>query len=282
MVARRWCEPSDLEHVDVPDPQPGPDQVVIETSAPSVATSPISSWSRASTRSSRPCRSRPDSRSPAPFAAVGEGVRHVQVGQRVAALLGWGGYAERAVANATDVFPRSPTRSASRTPPALGIVYQTSYCALTHRAVRLKKGDTLLVHAAAGGVGLAAVQIGKALGARVIATAGSPAKLDIARAPPAPTCASTTAPQRTGSNASSRRPAAQRRRHRLRPGRWRHLRRLDQGHRLRGADPGPWLHPRATSPRSRPTGSCSRTSTSSACTGASTGRKAPALVDQFG
>jgi NADPH2:quinone reductase len=62
-----------------------------------------------------------------------------------------------------------------------GLAYQTAWCGLVHRAA-LKRGETLLVHAAAGGTGLAAVQLGRALGARVIATAGSAAKLDVARA----------------------------------------------------------------------------------------------------
>ncbi|MFK7895111.1 MAG: NADPH:quinone oxidoreductase family protein [Myxococcota bacterium] len=62
---------------------------------------------------------------------------------------------------------------------ALGTVYPTSYAALVWRAP-VKAGETLLVHAAAGGVGLSAVQIGKALGARVIATAGGPEKLELA------------------------------------------------------------------------------------------------------
>src|SRR5262245_64732222 len=61
------------------------------------------------------------------------------------------------------------------------MVYQTSYFGLVHRA-NLRAGETLLVHAGAGGVGLAAIQIGRALGARVLATAGSAAKLEVARA----------------------------------------------------------------------------------------------------
>ena len=60
------------------------------------------------------------------------------------------------------------------------VVYPTSYAALVYRAA-LQAGETLLVHAAAGGVGVAAVQIGKALGARVIATAGGADKLEVAR-----------------------------------------------------------------------------------------------------
>jgi NADPH2:quinone reductase len=64
---------------------------------------------------------------------------------------------------------------------ALPVVYPTSHMALVHRA-QLQPGETLLVHAAAGGVGIAAVQIGRALGARVIATAGGEEKLEVARA----------------------------------------------------------------------------------------------------
>ena len=74
---------------------------------------------------------------------------------------------------------------------AFPIVYPTSYAGLVYRAA-LQPGETLLVHAAAGGVGLAAVQIGKALGARVIATAGGAEKLERRASKPAPTSASTT------------------------------------------------------------------------------------------
>jgi NADPH2:quinone reductase len=111
--------------------------------------------------------------------AVGEGVTRVRPGQRVIAMLGWGGYAELALAPAASVFPM-PDGMSFEEGAALGVVYQTGYCALVTRA-RLRPGEWLLVHGAAGGVGLAAVQLGKALGARVIATAGSAAKLEIAR-----------------------------------------------------------------------------------------------------
>ena len=73
---------------------------------------------------------------------------------------------------------------------AFPVVYPTSYAALVYRA-KLRAGETLLVHAAAGGVGVAAVQIGKALGARVIATAGG-AESSMSRAARARTKRSTT------------------------------------------------------------------------------------------
>jgi NADPH2:quinone reductase len=180
MLVRELGEPSArLQPEDVPEPTPGPDQVLIDVRAVGCNFADILVI-QGKYQVKPPLPFAPGLEVAGTVAAVGEGVQHFQVGQRVAALLAWGGYAERAVADVTDVFPL-PDAVSFEDAAALGIVYQTSYCALTHR-VRLKKGDTLLVHAAAGGVGLAAVQIGKALGARVIATAGSPAKLDIARA----------------------------------------------------------------------------------------------------
>ena len=98
---------------------------------------------------------------------------------RVFALLGWGGYASAAVA-AADSVVRMPASMSFEHGAGFGIVYQTAYFALVYRA-GLRAGETLLVHAAAGGVGLAAVQIGRALGARVLATAGSAEKLAVAR-----------------------------------------------------------------------------------------------------
>jgi len=102
----------------------------------------------------------------------------VRIGDRVFAMIGWGGYASVAVAPAATVV-RMPDSMPFDHGAAFGVVYQTSYFGLVYRAA-LQAGETLLVHAAAGGVGLAAVQIGVALGARVLATAGSAAKLDIA------------------------------------------------------------------------------------------------------
>lgn len=111
--------------------------------------------------------------------AVGANV-NVALGARVLALLEHGGYASHVVVPAERVFP-IPDAMGYESAAALGIVYQTSYFGLVHRA-GLQPGETLLVHAAAGGVGLAAVQLGKALGARVVGTAGSDEKLDVVRA----------------------------------------------------------------------------------------------------
>ena len=110
---------------------------------------------------------------------LGAGVTRFRVGDRVFGTCGLGGFAERAL------LPESaarllPEKLSFAEGAALQITYPTSYAALVDRA-RIVPGETLLVHAAAGGVGLAAVQIGKSLGARVIATAGGAEKLAVAR-----------------------------------------------------------------------------------------------------
>ena len=111
---------------------------------------------------------------------VGTAVRDFSVGDRVLSRCGLGGFAEEVVAPAATTY-RIPDAMTFEAGAALPTVYPTSYAALVWRAP-VERGETLLVHAAAGGVGLSAVQIGKALGARVIATAGNSEKLEIARA----------------------------------------------------------------------------------------------------
>ena len=100
------------------------------------------------------------------------------VGDRVLAAAPMGGYAER-IAIPASFAHRMPDAMSFEEGASFPIVYPTSYAGLVYRAA-LQPGETLLVHAAAGGVGLAAVQIGKALGARVIATAGGPEKVRVA------------------------------------------------------------------------------------------------------
>ncbi|MCW5889973.1 MAG: NADPH:quinone oxidoreductase family protein [bacterium] len=110
---------------------------------------------------------------------VGPGVEGFRVGDRVLASAGLGGFADEAVIPAVAAYAM-PGGMSYAAGAAFPIVYPTSYAALVLRTT-LKPGETLLVHAAAGGVGIAAVQIGKALGARVIGTAGGPEKLEVVR-----------------------------------------------------------------------------------------------------
>ena len=111
---------------------------------------------------------------------TGDGVPSLRTGQRVlAALRNGGGYAEEIVLDAATVLPIPETMDFV-TAAAFPVAYGTSHFALTHRG-HLQSGETLLVLGAAGGVGLTAVEIGKARGARVIAAAGGADKLAVAR-----------------------------------------------------------------------------------------------------
>jgi NADPH2:quinone reductase len=111
---------------------------------------------------------------------VGVGVIGCQTGDRVMAISRGNGFAEYSIVKASNVFPL-PAEMTFEEAAAIPIAYHTSYFALHHRA-RLRAAETLLVHAGASGVGTAAIQIGKAMGARVVATAGSEPKRTFALA----------------------------------------------------------------------------------------------------
>ncbi|MFZ5934821.1 NADPH:quinone oxidoreductase family protein [Pseudomonas sp. HS6-2] len=113
-------------------------------------------------------------------AAVGERAGTFKVGDRVMALTGWGAFAEQVAVPFYNVMP-IPEHMDFATAAAFGMTYGTSMHALKQRG-QLQPGETLLVLGASGGVGLAAVEIGKAMGARVIAAASSAEKLAVAKA----------------------------------------------------------------------------------------------------
>lgn len=113
------------------------------------------------------------------IAAVGENVKHLKVGDRVVALSGWGGFAEYVAIKSSRVFPMPDGLDFIHAACTL-YTYGTSYHALKDRA-QLKAGETLLVLGAAGGVGLAAVELGKVMGATVIAAASTENKLCICK-----------------------------------------------------------------------------------------------------
>ncbi len=114
------------------------------------------------------------------IAAVGAKVTGWREGDRVLAFLDHGGFADYALARASDLH-LLPSSIDDATAAALGITYGTAHGALDWRA-GLQAEENLVVHGAAGGTGLASVEVGKAMGARVIATAGGPEKLAIAAA----------------------------------------------------------------------------------------------------
>ncbi|MBP7817633.1 MAG: NADPH:quinone oxidoreductase family protein [Phenylobacterium sp.] len=110
--------------------------------------------------------------------AIGEGVTNVKVGDRILANTGWGGLAEEVLLPANRLW-HIPDSMPHDVAAAFILTYGTSYHALKDRG-HLKAGDTMLVLGAAGGVGLSAVELGKAMGARVVAACSSQEKCDLA------------------------------------------------------------------------------------------------------
>ena len=171
--------PEALRFVEEPEPTPGPGEVAVRVRA--IGCNFFDTLMLAGRYQIRP---------PLPFtpggefagevSAVGRGVTRFAPGDRVVAVLSYGAYAscavvpEGAVRAIPDAMPFSQAA-------ALPIVYGSALLALTDRAA-LRPGEILVVHAAAGGVGLAAVQLGRALGAVVLGTAGSDEKCALARA----------------------------------------------------------------------------------------------------
>lgn len=163
---------------DVPSPVPGPGEIRIAVHAAGVNFA-----------DTLVVEGRYQHKAPLPFSpgmeaagevtAVGEGVTDLAVGDRVLAPMRYGAYAEEAVLEAAHTV-RMPDGMDYVTGAAFPIAYGTSHLALTHRT-QLRAGEVLLVLGASGGVGLTAVEVGKALGATVIACASSPEKLEIAK-----------------------------------------------------------------------------------------------------
>lgn len=170
MLAHEWCEPSALRLTELPELVAQPGQVVIDIKAVGV-NFPDLLMVQGKYQVKPPFPFAPGAEVAGVVRAVGKGVTRVNVGDRVLALLPWGGYATEAAVYEGQVYRIADTMSFEHA-AAFTIVYCTSYFALALRAP-VQPSQVLLVHGAAGGVGVSAVQIGKALGARVLATAGS-------------------------------------------------------------------------------------------------------------
>ncbi|MCP2014650.1 NADPH2:quinone reductase [Deinococcus sp. HSC-46F16] len=173
-----FAEPEALSVQTVPDPTPGPGEVVLRVEAAGV-NYPDALMVMGQYQVKPPLPFTPGAEAAGTVAAVGEGVTHLRVGQRVAAFTGTGAFAERLLAPANAVMPL-PDGVGTEVAAGLPLAFGTTMHALVDRA-NLQPGETLLVLGAAGGVGLAAVMIGKALGARVIAAASSEEKLALCR-----------------------------------------------------------------------------------------------------
>jgi NADPH2:quinone reductase len=177
----RYGEPQEvLELAEVPPPSPGPGQLLVRVLA-AAANFPDALM----------CLGTYQVRPPLPFCpgvelcgevvAAAQDVTGFAAGDRVigGAVLPHGAFAEYALMDAAGALPAPPGLDDAEAAPFY-ITYQTGWFGL-HRRARLAPGETLLVHAAAGGVGSGAVQLGKAAGARVIGVAGGPEKTAVAR-----------------------------------------------------------------------------------------------------
>ncbi|MEU9052490.1 MULTISPECIES: NADPH:quinone oxidoreductase family protein [unclassified Streptomyces] len=164
-------EPSEVMRLeDVETPTPGDGQILLKVRAANI-----------NFPDALLCRGHYQVRPPLPFTPGVEICGETEDGRRVLAnpALPYGGFAEYAVADAAAVLP-APEALDDAEAAALHIGYQTGWFGL-HRRAGLEAGETLLVHAAAGGVGSAAVQLGKAAGARVIGVVGGADKAAVAR-----------------------------------------------------------------------------------------------------
>jgi len=180
MRAVRIEEHGGLEVVklaDLPAPRPGPDEVRIEVHAASVNFADTLMVS-GKYQATPPLPFTPGMEVAGEVVEIGEHIKWFKPGDRAIAVLDHGGFAEEVLAHHSRIMhvPEGMTWEQAAGVP---IVYGTSHLALTHRT-HLRPGETLLVHGAAGGAGLTAVEVGKALGATVIGTASTPEKRTVA------------------------------------------------------------------------------------------------------
>jgi NADPH2:quinone reductase len=178
VICRAWGAIDTLEIEDVPPPAPGPGQLLIDVKATGVNyADSIMVAGKYQTRPPLPFS--PGLESAGVVARCGDGVTRFRPGDRVMAILAYGGFAEQALADEAETFA-IPDGMPWEAAGAFPIAYISSHVAIRWQG-RLEAGETLLVLGAAGGVGLTAVEIGKALGARVIAAASTAEKLAVAR-----------------------------------------------------------------------------------------------------
>ena len=179
LLSRSPGGPETLELADVPDPKPGPGQILVGVKACAINYPDVLIIEdKYQFRPERPFA--PGGEIAGVVEKVGEGVAGWSEGERVIAMIGHGGLSEKVLVPAAMAL-RLPEGRSFEEGSALILTYATSIHALLDRG-RLKEGETLLVLGAAGGVGLAAVELGKAYGARVVAAVSSEEKAEVARA----------------------------------------------------------------------------------------------------
>ena len=179
IVCRNWGEPEDLTLEDVPPPSPGPEDILICVRRAAVNyADTIMVRGNYQTKPALPFS--PGIEAVGEVLACGDAVTGFAPGDRVMALVWHGGFAEQVLAQPSETFKLPDGMDMDSAAALLG-AYVSSHVALRWQG-RLAAGETLLVLGAGGGVGLAAVEIGKALGAEVMAAASTDERLALARA----------------------------------------------------------------------------------------------------
>jgi NADPH2:quinone reductase len=179
MLCTHYGMPEEMEYGDLPDPKPGKGQVVVAVKACGVNFPDVLLiQDKYQFKPALPFP--PGGEVAGTVKELGEGVTNVKVGDRVAVSVGNGGFAEQVVADARRLVAM-PANVDFDVASSFIVTYGTSYHALKDRA-DLKPGENLVVLGAAGGVGISAVELGKAMGARVIAGASTQEKVDLAKA----------------------------------------------------------------------------------------------------
>src|ERR1700730_6894969 len=174
-----WGEPETMSFDEIATPEPGPGEVRIRNHAAGLTFFDILQV-QGKYQIKPPFPFTPGAEVAGIVDAVGPGVPEFQIGEPVLSITHGGGLAEYALSRAETTFP-IPGFMDVAVAAALPIVYHTSYFALRDRA-SVQPGEWLLVHAGASGVGVSAIQIGRAFGPCVIATAGDAEKLEFAKA----------------------------------------------------------------------------------------------------
>jgi len=178
VLCKKWGMPGTLVVEDVPSLRPASGQVVVSVKACGV-NFPDTLIIQGKYQFKPEMPFSPGGEVAGVIKEVGPGVTRVKPGDRVIAFNTWGGFAEEMLVD-EDRTIHMPSSMDFVPAAAFVLTYGTSYHALKDRA-EIKAGETMLVLGAAGGVGLAAIQLGKAMGARVIAAASSDAKLTVCR-----------------------------------------------------------------------------------------------------
>ena len=178
LLCKQFGPPESLTVEEIPSPKAGPGEVVVTVKAASV-NFPDVLIVQNKYQVKPPLPFSPGSEFAGVVKEIGDGVQHVKPGDRVIAFAGYGGFAEECLAPANRILP-IPGNMDFVTAASFILTYGTSHHALKHRA-DTRPGETLLVLGAAGGVGIAAIEIGKVLGLQVIACASTEDKLAVCR-----------------------------------------------------------------------------------------------------